>query len=263
MKERARRALGIGLHPSDLTSATTGEAGLFLGRFGLADARRELEEAGVLSALRARGHADPRIRIEAGDGEDRLIVAPAEGEESLVDLRMTEGTLPVTEPALCARGVEMLSVLVVGWLALQDPRASFTAERPRLPGQTHPGLGLGRQLYTRVLGWAAAWGKDALVNVPAYFHNARFYAPPFSFLSAAEQGRFEVLVRDLGTLPMAVASAAVAEGRVIEEPAGQIVRWAPGHMLAPLSTAVREYAGSPEYLGAVATARAGLRFRMA
>lgn len=263
MKARARRALGIGLQASDLASATTGGSGLFLGRFGLADIRRELAEAGVLSALRERGYPDPRIHIEAGDGEHRLIVAPTEGEESLIDLRMSEGTLPVTEPALRARGVEMLSALVVGWLALQDPRASFTAERPRLPGQTHPGLGLGRHLYTRVLGWASSWGKDALVNVPAYFHNARFYAPPFSFLSAAEQGRFEALVRDLGPLAVAAASAAIDEGRVIEKPSGQVVRWIPGDMLAPLSTAVRDYVGSSEYLGAVAAARAGRRFRLA
>ena len=146
MKTRVRSALGIGLQASDLASGTTGEPGLFLGRFGLGDLRRELAEAGVLAALHARGYPDPTIRIEARDGVHRLIVAPEAGGESLVDLRMSEGTLPVTEPALRARGVEMLSALVVGWLALQDPRASFTAERPRLPGQTHPGLGLGRHL---------------------------------------------------------------------------------------------------------------------
>ena len=262
MKTRVRSALGIGLQASDLTSGTTGEPGLFLGRFGLGDLRRELAEAGVLAALHARGYPDPRIHIEATGGEHRLTVAPAEGEESLVDLRMSEGTLPVTEPALRARGVEILSALVVNWLALQDPRASFTAERPRLPGQTHPGLGLGRHIYTRVLGWAAAWGKDALINVPAYFHNARFYAPPFSFLSAAEQGRFEALVRDLGPLTVAAASAAVDEGRVVEEPSGQVVRWTPGDMLAPLSAAVREYVSSPEYRGAAAAARERRRFRL-
>ena len=98
--------------------------------------------------------------------------------------------------------------------------------------------------------------------MPAYFHNARFYSPPFSFLAAAEQGRFEALVRDLAALEVAAASAAVDEGRVIEEPSGEVVRWRPGDMLAPLSAAVREYVGSREYAQAVAGSRETRRFRL-
>jgi hypothetical protein len=176
---------------------------------------------------------------------------------------MAEEARPVSEPALRAGGVEVLSVLVVEWLALQDPRAVFTRERPRLPGQTYPGLGLGRQLYTRVLGWAAQWGKDALVNVPAYFHNAKFYAPPFAFLSAAEQGRFEALCRDLADVPVAEASAALQAGRVLDVATGEPVTWSPGDMVAALSPAVREYLSSAECSHAVAAARDGRRFRLA
>ena len=42
------------------------------------------------------------MRIEVEEGEHRLIVPPASGGESLVDLRMTEGALPVTDPG-CGR----------------------------------------------------------------------------------------------------------------------------------------------------------------
>src|SRR5262249_59497054 len=122
--------------------------------------------------------------------------------------------------------------------------------------QRHPGLGLGRSLYTRVLGWAEVWGKDALANVPAYFHNARFYAPPFAFLSASEQGRFEALRRDLAGLTVAEASAAVDEGCVIEEGTGAVASWTPGPMVAALSPALRAYFASRAYADAVDAASA-------
>jgi hypothetical protein len=253
----------IALEASDLAPVDNGVPALYLGRLGLTALCVELDEAGVTEALRARGYVDLGVRIEVEGGEHRLRVTPARGGESLIDLRMAEEVRPVKEPALRAAGVEVLSVLVVEWLALQDPRAVFTRERPRLPGQTHPGLGLGRQLYTRVLGWAAAWGKDALVNVPAYFHNAKFYAPPFAFLSAAEQGRFEALGRDLADVPVADASAAREAGRVLDVFTGEPVTWVPGDMLAALSPPVRAYLSSPEYAQAVATERDARRFRLA
>ena len=249
----------VALEASDLPPVSAGAAVRFLGRFALPALCAELDQAGVLPALRTRGY-DPAVRVLVEEGEHRLLVTSASGEV-LVDLRMTEEALPVGPGGLGARGIEVLSVLVVEWLSLQDPRAVFTRERPRLPGQTHPGLGLGRQLYSRVLGWAAAWGKDGLVNVPAFFHNARFYAPPFAFLEAAEQGRFEALCRDLAGITVAEASAALESGRVVDAAHGEPVTWAPGDMIAALSPPLRAHLAAPEDAGAVAAARDAHRFR--
>jgi hypothetical protein len=255
--ESARLALEV----SDLAAAG-GLASRYLERFSLPALCAEMDQAGVLPALRTRGY-DPSVRIEVEEGEHRLLVTSSNGSEVLIDLRMAEEALPVSDPGLRSRGIEVLSVLVVEWLSLQDPRAVFTRERPRLPGQTHPGLGLGRQLYGRVLGWAAAWGKDGLVNVPAFFHNAKFYAPPFAFLDAAEQGRFEALCRDLADRPVAEASAALEGGRVVEAATGEPVAWSAGDMLAALSPPVRAYLASHDYQRAVAAAREAQRFRIA
>jgi hypothetical protein len=252
----------LALEASDLAPAAAGLSARYLGRFTLPALCAELDQAGVLPALRTRGY-DPGVRTTVEEGEHRLLVTSGAGAEALVDLRMREEARPVTESGLLSRGVEVLSVIVVEWLSLQDPRAVFTRERPRLPGQTHPGLGLGRHLYFRVLGWAEAWGKDGLVNVPAYFHNAKFYAPPFAFLAAAEQGRFEALCRDLAGLPVADASAALEAGRVVDVATGEPVTWSPGDMLAALSPPVRAYLASPEYAHGVAAARDACRFRVA
>jgi len=260
-RARAERA-PLALEASDLAPVGEGVTARYLGRFSLPALCAELDQAGLLPALRTRGY-DPSVRVLVEEGEHRLLVTSATGGEILVDLRMSEEARSVTEPGLRSSGLEVLSVLVVGWLSLQDPRAVFTRERPRLPGQTHPGLGLGRQLYSRVLGWAAAWGKDGLINVPAFFHNAKFYAPPFAFLSPREQGRFEALCRDLAGHPIAEASAALEAGRVLDVATGEPVTWSPGDMLAALSPPLRAYLATPEYARAVAAAREAHHFRLA
>ena len=94
------------------------------------------------------------------------------------------------------------------------------------------------------------------------FHNARFYAPPFAFLSPAEQGRFEALCRDLAALPVAEASEAVEAGRVVDEATGEAVEWAPGEMIAPVTRPVRRYLESSAYRDAAAAAREAHSFRV-
>jgi hypothetical protein len=235
---------------------------LFLGRFDEETLRRELEDAGILRGLAERGHAEVAIETEYQGGEHRLRVDSASGGPSLVDLRLGEGTTLADEPLLRQRGPDVLSFLSIHWMSLQDPGREFTAERPRLPGQDHPGLRLARPLIERVLLWATQWGKDALLNLPEYYHNAVFYSKAFKFVAPVRQGRFEALRRDLALLHVAQASSAVEQRRVLEEPWGAPLHWEAGEMLFPISEPVRRYLESPEYVTAVARARDGARFRL-
>jgi hypothetical protein len=159
--------------------------------------------------------------------------------------------------------VDVLSFLVVRWVSLQDPLGRFAPDKPRLPGQRYPGLGLGRVVFERLLAWATAWGKDGLLNLPEYFHNAVFYSAMFRFLAPARQGRFEALRRDLAGLHVAEASAAVEAGRVREQPGNRSLRWEPGEMAAPIAAGLRDYLDSEEYAKAVAAASAAVSYRLA
>jgi hypothetical protein len=150
----------------------------------------------------------------------------------------------------------------MNWLTLQDPDRPFPADRPRLPGQDHPGLGLVRAVYERLLAWAEDWGKDGLLNFPEYFHNAVIYAPAFRFISPGREGRFRALRRDLAPLAMADASWAVEEGRVREEPEGTVVSWEPAEMVAAISHDVRRYLESADYERTAAEVAERTRFRV-
>ena len=79
----------------------------------------------------------------------------------------------------------------IEWMLLQNPCQEFSPERPRLPGQDYPGLGLGREIMEvlRVLGWrlrVAAFD----VNPHCYVHNAVLYARQFSFVEPEDQAFF-------------------------------------------------------------------------
>lgn len=238
------------------------DATAFLGRFSPEALEAELRAAGIYEGLARRGYRVPVVRTELEGGEHRLKVLPQDGEVPLIDLRLAEVSAVVEEPYLTRRGLELVSFLCIRWLALQDPFARFTPERPQLPGQTHPGLGLTRPLILRLLQWATDWGKDGLLNLPEYFHNAVFYSEIFRFVHPRQQGRFEALRRDLAGLHVAVASLAVDDGRVVSEPDGEPLRWEPGEMVAPLTSRLRRAFDSEDYAREVGEARDAARFRL-
>lgn len=242
------------------------ELPLFLGRLDAAALRRELDEAGIVPGLRRRGYDCVGFELSRAENEHRFLVrAAGPGEQTLpplIEVRCAEEVLLARDLEPRPAGFEVLSVLAIRWLAMQDPRARFAPERPPLPGQGFPGLGLARPLILRIHAWAQAWGKDALVNFPEFFHNAVLYSAVYRFVSPARQGAFEALVRDLAPLPLAAASAAVEEGRVMSEDGGKRLVWEPGEMIVPLTEAVRSWLETPAYADAVRREREGVRFRV-
>ena len=252
------------LRLSDVDAAGPAPAGQFLGRFNPGALEREMEAAGILAALAARGYPKVHLHTDVVGAEHRLRIVGPRAQDPLVELRVSEITVVVADPVLRDAGADLLYALSVHWLALQDPGKSFAPDRPPLPGQRHPGLGFGRRFYGRLMTWAHEWGKDALLNFPEYYHNAVFYSSLFRFVSPTRQGRIEALRRDLGGLDVCEASAAVAEGRVVEEgePGGTPFRWEPAEMISPVTASVTHALDSDAYKKAAAAARDAAKFRV-
>lgn len=260
-KRDARRDF-VDLTPLDVAADQPRDVPLFLRRFDEPSLARELDQAGLFTGLAARGYGAVRLRTSRGDGVHRLEVLSADAQHVLIDLRLAEETRVTAGLEPRPRAMDTISVLSIHWLEMQDPRAAFTPERPQLPGQRHPGLRLTRALILRIHAWAAAWGKDAVLNVPEYFHNAVFYASAYRFLSPARHGRFEALRRDLAALGVAAASAAIDAGRVEAVRDGRTFEWDAAEMAVPLTEPVRAYLESPEWARAAQAARAAEQFRL-
>jgi hypothetical protein len=144
-------------------------------------------------------------------------------------------------------------VLYVHWLTLRHPLARFSAQRPRLPDQEVPGLGLAREMAALFARIAERLELAGVAFRPAAFHTAYAGRAQLRFVDPGRQGRFEALVRDLGGIPLAAATAAVASGRVLL--GGEPYRWEPDEMVLWRTP-------HAEDKGAVAAAREAARFEL-
>lgn len=243
------------------------EAPRFLGFYTEAGLDAALRAYGFGTVLQHRGFPRFRTQLVADDQDTSTLrcLAEAEGREHLVtETRCRLIPLPpfawvppgeVPERVLARRAAR------IEWMLLQDPRAAFTAERPRLPGQQHPGLGIGRSVMDvlTVLGWRLR--LSAYVITPLHFHNAVLYARWFRFLVPEDQGRFLALVEAAGARPLQQIALAVDAGFLRDRRTDAPVRWEPRLQIAPLATSLRRAFASATYREAAARAYGVTSFR--
>ena len=164
-----------------------------------------LERYGFLAHLRRLGYRDFEVQLDdTPTGQRMRLWGEHRGERHmLVDVVADRRVLHGRE------------YLFVNWLALRNPVARFSPERPRLPGQEVPGLGLSREAAELLARIAKRLELAGVAFRPAHFHVAYAARHDFRFVDPVRQGRFEALVRDLGGLPLLEATRAVSEGRVL------------------------------------------------
>ncbi len=186
------------------------------------------ERTGFLDRLRDLGFAHPTLVLQLDDpgGHTMRIFGGPDREELLVELKLRRDrrSLP---------GLELLSV---EWLLMQNPRAEFTdAGRAQMPGQSHPGLGMLGDVAAMLQVACERLHLDGLVFVPSEYHVAAYGRGHLTFLDADIRARFEALLHLFRDIPLPEATRAVAEGRVIDEETGEVVKWRPSPMVLPVS----------------------------
>jgi hypothetical protein len=214
---------------------------LLLGFYSAEGLEHALHRYGVLDQLRRMGYGPFRADLhEEGVGQSaRLVDAPS--GQTLVEV--------VLERAEVAGA----RVLYVHWLTLRNPRAKFSPERPALPGQDVPGLGLAPEIEEMLLRMAARLGLEGLAFRPAAYHLAFAGRATLRFVDPARQGRFEALVELLSGMPLVEATRAVAEGRVRLD--GRPYAWEAEEMVKWLQP-------RPDDRPAIDAARAAARFTL-
>eukprot|EP01137_Pigoraptor_chileana_P010488 Opistho-2@60221 len=110
-------------------------------------------------------------------------------------------------------------MVAVEWMRMQNPTKQFSKERSALPGQDHPSLGIGREVEEMLADMATRSARDAITNVPLYFHNALFYSSPgYKFVDPEFEGKFRTLVADvypdIKEHGLSAVSFAVVHGRL-------------------------------------------------
>lgn len=240
--------------------------GKVLGRYDAKAVSTLFEEAGIYKRLDAKGFGAFEVGIDTPDrgiSHTRLFARKHGERHLLLDACITE--LDLAPGLFRQHGYPIdhaLNLILLYWLREEDPTADFTAERPPLPLQQHPGLGILRVAFPVVVRIARELGKDGVACMPKFFHDAAifFRSRLFLFLDGTQQGRFEALVRDLRPLPLGTASLLLAADGV-RDSEGNIVRWDFAPQVFPVSDALRSHFNSTQYADAVAAALARFRFR--
>ena len=245
---------GFGLTEEDVLGALGGapHRTRFLGYYSRHGNELALERSGVLDRLRALGF-EPWLEmdLDSPGGETlRVFGSPGRGE-LLTELRAARDPLALA-------GFELLRV---EWLMIQNPRSAFPADRPALPGQRHPGLGLLRDVISLLILVCDRLGLDGLYFVPSHFHLAAQSRKYLRFVRPEDEARFRAMCQALDDLPLGQATRAVAEGRVRDE-RGEPVEWKPVPMVLPVSERLRAKAMGEEYEAAVAAAAGQFRYSL-
>jgi hypothetical protein len=194
----------------------------FLDYYSASGLELALERYGFLGALRRLGYGPFRVATDRVDVGDRVrLFGSGAGEEHLL-----------LESVMAKTSIEGRSYLYLHWLTLRHPLAAFTRQRPQLPDQEVPGLGLSREVFEMCARIAVRLSLTGGVAMrPAWYHTAFAVRHDFRFADAARQGRFEALLRDLAGMPLLEATRAVTEGRVSLD--GETYRWSPDLMVGP------------------------------
>ncbi len=219
---------------------------LWLGRYAEDKIRRLLEKFDILSALGAKGFSEIFIDVEPIDRflqALKIFSAKPAAENLLAEFRLREASFSHS----CFANAATLNVLKIEWLMLQNLHADFSAERPRLPGQRHPGLGLAKRVMQLLVHLATTHQLAGILNFPKFFHNAYFYFGHFYFCDPRLKGHMLALRRDLNELSVAELSWAVYLGCVIEANTGKTYDWRAEALVLPLDESMKKYFGSSEY----------------
>ncbi|MCB9555752.1 MAG: histone deacetylase [Deltaproteobacteria bacterium] len=231
----------------------------FLGYYTREGIELALERYGFLELVRERGFDELRIAIDVSDPSKqalRVYDRQIHQDHLLVELvtALTDLSLPT--------GDSRFRMLHIHWLCMQNPRAEFSLDRPPLPGQHFPGLGLGRWVVELLRLMAARLECDGLMNSPDHFHNAALYSKyGWRYLDPQAEAQFAALTETLGDTPLVEAAQLIENQHLIDQ-SGQPLVWRGQEQVLSLNTQIDQYFASPDYRAAYQRARKALHFRL-
>ena len=246
----------------------------FLGIYDEKQITRFLEKVGIIAILHKKGYRNLIVSASKQDNyTSRLYVNfdTQEKETRLIELIVREG---VFRPKQCFIDgfdfSEGLSMLMIEWLALQDPWASFNQDKPRLPGQQYPGLGGLKNMQGMLYKFGKSMGKDAIIDIPEFYHAAviysrmysEIYSRVYSFFSPNDAGQLQAMIRDFSGCSLADVSFAITFDCLLNAKDGKKAQWRPSEQIYPISKKLHRYFEHGNYRSIVENTMKDLSFTM-
>jgi acetoin utilization deacetylase AcuC-like enzyme len=227
----------------------------FLGLFTRHGVEVLLEGFGLLEQIRSRGYRHLRIELDLTEGAGhtlRVFCHDTRNVELLLELRARRSR----------RDVPGFEVVVIEWLLLQHPRSAFTAERPMLPGQQHPGLGLLPDVLGLLTVLCERHGLDGIYFTVSHYHLALQTRRLVRFIDPDDEARVEALQAALPGMPLAEATRRVEDGDLVDARTGERIGWEPAALLLPVSPTLKHMLDDPARQDALRAARERHSYRL-
>jgi len=224
---------------------------LFLKRYSRHGLQTLFESYGLFPILRGKGFRNPDVKLDLNDPfrqRLRILFDDREDPDHLIlEVVLHESVLTVPARLHANSPHRYYTTLMVEWLYMQNPLASFSPERPPLPGQIHPGLRMSHEVLELLILAAQRLEKDAVLIRPAYFHNATLYHRLFCCLDPLGEGRLIALIRDTANDHAADVSWAIHLGCLKDVRTGMYFVWNPEPQVFGLTQALKDHFGSDAY----------------
>ncbi len=238
----------------------------FLGVFSNSGLQYLLKEFHILEVLADMGLTNINTELETTDSHThKLYVYSGEPNPANVicELVAKKGPLHFEEGTPEKFPEKIMAFLQVEWLLLQNPRKQFSEEKPRMPGQSHPGLGLGKELMLLLVILAKYIGLDGIVNKPHFFHTAYIFSKKFNYIAPEKQAEMEALTRDLYN-PYSFFDLSWASffECIIDKNSGNYFVWEPDFLVYPMTKSISKYFKSRDYKKKVSSHKKRLSFRL-
>ncbi|KAA3617215.1 MAG: hypothetical protein D8M58_03495 [Calditrichaeota bacterium] len=228
------------LNEDDLFNVNIGNRGenLFLGYYSLTGLKIILEKYKIIKKLNKLGFTDLSISIDTSDPFKHKVIIQNKTDklvETLIELVVRRDFVKIDLPFKTALNGKKYECLIVEWLKMQNPRKDFTDNRPQLPGQDNPGLGIGSLALELLVMASKRLGLQGIINIPDHFHNAFFYSKIFYYENPLDQAKLLAIIKEKKNKKLHEMAWAIENGKLIDVDDGKIFKWDGKRQVLPLT----------------------------
>ena len=236
---------------SDTASNTSGSKRLYLKRFNEEEMYSMMDRIGLIKHLKKMGFKDLLIDIEVDDvgiNYMKLFWEEKIHSKQLIDLRLRETTfLPDSKYFPPNTMILPYNMINIEWLSAKNPLKVFDDNKPQLPGQANPGLGVLSFCFKVLYLMAKLVLKDGFLDIPNHMHGAIMYSRKFKFFDPVHEGIIRAVVRDLKGYSLNDISWGMITETIIDLEKNKPAVYAPSVQIHYISRKMKKYFNSKKY----------------
>jgi len=235
----------------DFRSVADSSKKKFLKTYQPEDLYEIMKKVGMVDHLEKIGYNDLKVTVNVDDSYVNYMKVyhkKLSPDNLLIDLRLSENRF-VPDKKFLPDNKNAISydMIVIEWLSAHNPLGKFTPDKPQLPGQKSPGLGIMNYCFDMMYRVAEDISRDGFLDIPDHVHGAIMYSKRFRFYDPAHDGVLKAMMRDLKKYSLSDISWGVITETIIEKYKDEPHVYDPSEQIFYVSEKMRRYFHSGYY----------------